>query len=240
MTKPDTELAEHLVEKAWSAMPPDLQGVDKVAWFAGIALAKAGADLQTACTAFASLTAKQAERPIWVTMETRQTARARQWGTLAFTDPLSKLREPKLPRPARRALMATGGTSGGKKFKREMREMRTRDAALADTVAEVGFFSPHVAAIARLHEYGSKARDGTKLPERPAFRGAMSDMGEAMTSAIKSEAGTGRGVPSRTPSLPALEGRRKRLSPATATPLARQSPRAKRPGRPERSGRASC
>ncbi|MCY4396350.1 MAG: hypothetical protein OXC10_14575 [Rhodospirillaceae bacterium] len=79
MTNPDTDRAERLIAKAWRAMPDDLEGVDKAAWFAGIALAKAGADIQTACTAFASLTARQAGRPVWVTMENPDGTRTSIW-----------------------------------------------------------------------------------------------------------------------------------------------------------------
>ena len=71
MTETETAIAkvERLIAKAWRAMPDDLGEVDKVACFAGIALAQAHVEVQTACTAFASLTAKQAGRAVWVMME---------------------------------------------------------------------------------------------------------------------------------------------------------------------------
>ncbi|MCY4396349.1 MAG: hypothetical protein OXC10_14570 [Rhodospirillaceae bacterium] len=93
--------------------------------------------------------------------------------------------------------MTAGGVRGGKKFKRKMADLRTRAAALDGTVAEIGFHEPHVAAIARLHEYGSKGEGGAPLPERPAFRAALPAMGKAMTGAIAAEGGKGKGAPSK-------------------------------------------
>ena len=88
-------------------------------------------------------------------------------------------------------------TRGGKKFKRKIADLRKRDAAVTATTAEVGFHEQHVAQIAALHEFGSKAKDGTLLPERPAFRSAYPAMGAAMTAAIKAEGGKGKGLPSK-------------------------------------------
>ena len=93
--------------------------------------------------------------------------------------------------------MARGGVKGGKRYKRTLRNMERRGKELAATTAEVGYFEPHVAQIAMLHEFGSKPRGAPRLPERPAFRGAMPAMGKAMVDAIKVEVGTGRGVPSK-------------------------------------------
>ncbi len=60
--------------------------------------------------------------------------------------------------------------------------MKRKAAALEGKAVGVGFHDDHVAAIARLHEFGHPA---IQLPSRPAFRAAREPMNRAVHNAIK-------------------------------------------------------
>lgn len=93
--------------------------------------------------------------------------------------------------------MARGGVKGGKNFRRKIAELQRRGKLLASTVATVGFHDQHIAQFAALHEFGGKARDGSRLPERPAFRAAYPVMADAMRDAIEADAKGKGGLPDR-------------------------------------------
>ena len=89
--------------------------------------------------------------------------------------------------------MARGGLKGGKRHTQKIRELQREGKRRHGTKVEVGFFDPRVATIARQHEYGTKTSDGTRLPERPAFRAALPAMQQAIRAALASDAGKGLG-----------------------------------------------
>ena len=73
---------------------------------------------------------------------------------------------------------------GGDKLRRYVREAKARRANLPRI--EVGFRDRRIAALAATHEFGLQDRDGrTRLPERPAFRNAISAVQRAASREVK-------------------------------------------------------
>lgn len=65
-------------------------------------------------------------------------------------------------------------TRGGRKLRDYVKEKRKQVAKLKGTVLSVGFHDPKISALAKVHEFGLRAPDGSqKLPQRPAFRNGL-------------------------------------------------------------------
>ena len=55
-----------------------------------------------------------------------------------------------------------------------MKAKRKQVASLKGTALTVGFHEPQISALAKVHEFGLRAEDGSqRLPERPAFRNGL-------------------------------------------------------------------
>ena len=62
-------------------------------------------------------------------------------------------------------------TTGGRRLSRYVKAKRKQVAKLKGTALTVGFHDPRISALAKVHEFGLRAPDGSqRLPERPAFR----------------------------------------------------------------------
>ena len=68
-------------------------------------------------------------------------------------------------------------TTGGKRLKAFIKAKRRQVAKLQNRTLSVGFHEPQFAALAATHEFGTRDPDGSrKLPARPAFRQAASEV----------------------------------------------------------------
>ena len=79
--------------------------------------------------------------------------------------------------------------SGGQRMEAFLRDTRRNMAVLRQTKITIGFHEPHVARLARIHEFGN-ARLG--VPERAAFRGAERSVIDAVRKVLRAEMRTSR------------------------------------------------
>jgi len=75
--------------------------------------------------------------------------------------------------------------TGGSRFKRHMRTMRREADRIDGATVSVGFHDSHIAALARLHEFGVDFEDASRIPSRPAFRQARPEMSRAVRQALR-------------------------------------------------------
>ena len=93
--------------------------------------------------------------------------------------------------------MAIGGKikiRGGQRLARYIAELTRSREQLKGTKAEVGFFGPQIATLAATHEFGSRPKDGTKVPARPAFGRARPEMRQGFRQALRQQVEGKRGL----------------------------------------------
>ena len=69
------------------------------------------------------------------------------------------------------------GIKGGKKLAAYIKRAKRQAARTQRTKTEIGFLEPNMATLAAVHEFGTRAEDGSsKLPPRPAFGRSLRDL----------------------------------------------------------------
>ena len=131
--------------------------------------------------------------------------------------------------------MASGGKikiKGGQRLARYLTNLQRNRDKLRHTKVEIGFFGPRIATLAALHELGSRPKDGTPVPARPAFGAAKRDVGQGFGEALRGAVQGERGAISRdaveVAALAGLEAVRKSYLNAPGPPLSERQQQRKR------------